>query len=309
MKEFVEEISKKLDFKRKDILEKEIIIQNILQDLSKDDFFSKNLAFKGGTCLIKCYFDYYRFSEDIDFTWMDQSIFKDKSQKDIRRALSTIIDDLGELFVKVAKKQGLEFILDKYNRDYMEFGGGNKTATFKIWFESEITKSRSFIKIQINFVEDIKFKISKKNVRSLFSGQEDKELAVLYDKEYEDYNSPCVLFTYDIKEILCEKVRAILTRRGIKARDFVDIFFIFNEFKIKVEDFKGEIIDKTQFVLKLYKKYRKNLEEKTKVVGSEEFFSWGDEKELLLVEIDEKKFYKFVKDLTNRLKDILEEII
>ena len=309
MKEFIDEISKKLDFKRKDILEKEILIQNILHDLSKDNFFSKNLAFKGGTCLIKCYFDYYRFSEDIDFTWMDQSIFKDKSQKEIRRILSSIIDDLGDLFVKIAKKRGLDFALDKDNRDYMEFGGGNKTVTFKVWFESEITKSRSFIKVQINFVEDVKFEISKKNVRCLFSSQEDKELAVLYEKDYKDYTELVSLFTYDVIEILCEKVRAILTRRGLKARDFVDIFFISLEFKIKVQDFKDEIVDKTQFVLKLYKKYRRNLEEKIKIIDSEGFFSWGNEKELLLIEISEEKFYKFVKDFIKTLKDILEKII
>jgi len=284
-------------------------LDKILLDLSKDDFFSKNLAFKGGTCLIKCYFGYYRFSEDIDFTWIDQSIFKDKSQKKIRRILSSIIDDLGSLFVKIAKKRGLDFFLDKDNRDYMEFGGGNKTVTFKIWFESEITKSRSFIKIQINFVEDVKFEISKKNIRSLFTGHEDKELAVLYEKDYEDYTNPIFLFTYDIKEILCEKVRAILTRRGMKARDFVDIFFIFLEFKLKVEDFKDEIVDKTQFVLGLYKKYRRNLDEKIKIIGSKDFFNWGDEKELLLAEIDEEKFYSFVKGFTKTLRDILEEFM
>ena len=29
---------------------------------------SNRLVFKGGTCLRKCYFDGYRFSEDLDFT-------------------------------------------------------------------------------------------------------------------------------------------------------------------------------------------------------------------------------------------------
>ncbi len=308
MKEFIDELSKRFNVKRKDFLEKDIIIQKILLDLSKEEFFSSNLAFKGGTCLIKCYFDYYRFSEDIDFTWIDQSIFKDKSQKEIRRILSSIIDDLGDLFVKTAKKRGLDFVLDKDNRDYMEFGGGNKTVTFKVWFESEITKRRSFIEIHINSVEDVKFEISKKNIRSLFTGHEDKELAILYENDYEDYTRPVSLFTYDVKEILCEKVRAVLTRRGMKAGDFVDIFFIFLEFKIKVEDFKDEIVDKTQFVLNLYKKYRRNLDEKIKIIGSEEFFSWGDEKELLLVEIDEKKFYRFVKDLTTILQDLLKDL-
>ncbi|MBW6474015.1 MAG: nucleotidyl transferase AbiEii/AbiGii toxin family protein [Anaerolineaceae bacterium] len=28
----------------------------------------KNLVFKGGTCLRKCYFPDYRFSENLDFT-------------------------------------------------------------------------------------------------------------------------------------------------------------------------------------------------------------------------------------------------
>ena len=32
---------------------------------------------------------------------------------------------------------------------------------------------------------------------------------------------PMEIKVYDLKEILIEKVRAILTRRGIKARDFV----------------------------------------------------------------------------------------
>lgn len=31
-----------------------------------------NLIFKGGTCLRKCYFSKYRFSEDLDFTCIMQ---------------------------------------------------------------------------------------------------------------------------------------------------------------------------------------------------------------------------------------------
>ncbi len=33
--------------------------------LSNDDFFSRNFLFKGGTCLIKNYLGYFRFSEDL----------------------------------------------------------------------------------------------------------------------------------------------------------------------------------------------------------------------------------------------------
>ena len=34
---------------------------------------SEHWVFKGGTCLKKCYFETYRFSEDLDFTLTDES--------------------------------------------------------------------------------------------------------------------------------------------------------------------------------------------------------------------------------------------
>jgi Domain of unknown function (DUF1814). len=50
--------------------------------------------------------DYFRFSEDIDFTWKNQSVFESKSQKEVRRYLSTVIDSIGELFEEIAKAAG-----------------------------------------------------------------------------------------------------------------------------------------------------------------------------------------------------------
>lgn len=66
--DFVNEVARILDIKRKDLIEKGLILHQILTDLSKDEFFAPNFLFKGGTCLIKSYFGYLRFSEDIDFT-------------------------------------------------------------------------------------------------------------------------------------------------------------------------------------------------------------------------------------------------
>lgn len=307
MKEFIEDVSNRKNVKRKDLLEKDILIHKILLDLSKDDFFSKNLAFKGGTCLIKCYLGYYRFSEDIDFTWIDQSIFKDQSGKQIRKIISDLKDELGKLFENISNDRGMDFVLDKDNKKYMEFGGGNKFVTFKIWYKSEILKESSFIKIQINFVEDIKFKISKKNVGCLLKDKDDKELEVLYEEDYKDYTANITLYTYDVKEILCEKVRAILTRRGIKARDFVDIYLICLSFNLNVKDFRQEIIDKTRFMIETYKKYQENIVKKIKLLPSEDFFQWGAEKDFLLEEIEEKQFNISVKQLQTFLKEIAKE--
>jgi predicted nucleotidyltransferase component of viral defense system len=308
MREFIAELSNRYNVKRKDLLEKDIIIQKILLDLSKNDLFSKNFVFKGGTCLIKCYLGYYRFSEDIDFTWRDQSIFKHKSQKEIRRIISELKDKIGEILVVIAKNRDLDFKMEKDNKDFMEFGGGNKFVTFKIWYDSEILNERSFIKIQTNFVEHLVFDVSKKDVNCILNKTESEEIKLLYGQDYKEYIKNISLYTYDVKEILCEKVRAILTRRGIKARDFIDVFLIINRYSISVEDFKDQIVDKIKYMFTLYEKYRSNFEEKKKLIHNSDFFKWGYEKELLLMEIDENEFSIFIKDFLKILQDVSNSI-
>jgi hypothetical protein len=57
-----------------------------------------------------------------------------------------IRSNIGEIFEEIAKKRGLDFKCEKSNADYIEFGGGNKTCTFKIWYMAEVLKRRSFLK-------------------------------------------------------------------------------------------------------------------------------------------------------------------
>jgi len=123
MKEFIEQTSNELKITRRDLVEKDIILHGLLSDLSQDEFLSKNLLFKGGTCLIKCYMSYYRFSEDVDFTWKTQEIFEGMSQKKIRAYLSKTINRIGLILEDIARKRNLEFRCEKENREYVELGG------------------------------------------------------------------------------------------------------------------------------------------------------------------------------------------
>jgi predicted nucleotidyltransferase component of viral defense system len=84
---FINDVSAKIKTSRSDMVEKDILLHQILTDLFKDKFFSRNFLFKGGTCLIKHHLGYLRFSEDIDFTWKDQSRFKDKFVKAVTSML------------------------------------------------------------------------------------------------------------------------------------------------------------------------------------------------------------------------------
>ena len=163
MKEFIGEVSKRLGLNA-DLLEKDFILHTMLLDLSKTGF-SKEYAFKGGSCLIKHYLGYYRFSVDLDFTFLDQSVFKGLSQKAIRRLLSERIDSIGKLFEIIAERRGLKFKCDKRDRRYVELGGGNKFLTFKFWFPTPDIET--FVKVQVNFVEDIVFPIKMVKLRSI----------------------------------------------------------------------------------------------------------------------------------------------
>ncbi|HIH95972.1 MAG TPA: nucleotidyl transferase AbiEii/AbiGii toxin family protein [Thermoplasmata archaeon] len=306
MKAFIEEVGNLLKIPRRDLIEKDIILHKLLLSLHENDSFCNNFLFKGGTCLIKSYLDYYRFSEDIDFTWYNQSVFEKKSQKEIREYLSDIIDEVGDIFESINEET--DFVCDKSDRKYVELGGSNKTATFKLWYDSKILKYTTFVKVQINFVEKIIYPPSIRELDSLLSGYGCKELKSLFPNEYKEYCKKIFFPTYDIKEILCEKVRAILTRRGIKARDFVDIYLISKVFDIDVAEIRSQIIDKTTFILTMYEKYRKNLEEKIYLLDSGDVFEWGREKNLLLQEINETEFYNFMETFTGTLKDIAMDI-
>lgn len=305
--DFAEEINRILGIEKAGLIEKDLILHQLLLDLSKDGF-GDNFLFKGGTCLIKHYLGYYRFSEDADFTWMDQGVFEGKLGKETRRYLSGKIDEMGGVFEGVSDSRGLEFRCEKGNERYVELGGSNRTFTFKFWYTSEITGRESFIKVQGNFVEDLRFQPRRGEIRSLISGRDEKELELLNPELYEEYLSTPTLNLYDIREILCEKARSILTRRGVKARDFVDAYLILKMEKADPVDYEEEIIGKTRFMLRLYQRFRKNFSEKLKLLESGEFFGWGEEKALLISELDDEDFYNFVTEFQGFLKEIGAEI-
>ena len=55
-------------------IEKDYILSWILFGIAKHEQLSKSIVFKGGTVLKKVYFEDYRFSEDLDFTLLNNEI-------------------------------------------------------------------------------------------------------------------------------------------------------------------------------------------------------------------------------------------
>ena len=55
------------------VVEKDYMLGWLLAGISRHPNLGTEWVFKGGTCLKKCYFETYRFSEDLDFTLRSES--------------------------------------------------------------------------------------------------------------------------------------------------------------------------------------------------------------------------------------------
>ncbi|MFH1788034.1 MAG: nucleotidyl transferase AbiEii/AbiGii toxin family protein [Candidatus Altiarchaeota archaeon] len=302
-KELVDYVAGKTGVKETVLVEKDMYLHLLLKELSSDEHFRTHYVFKGGTCLTKCYLGYYRFSEDLDFSYIRQEEFEGKSEKQIRKQLSEEISGLAKKLELMSAKLGLEFKADKKDRQYMEFGGGNKFTTFKVWYESVELKARQFVKIQVNYVEKFKYPFKTLEAKNNLGAIDIREFKYLYPDAAEELLHQPTLKAYDIREILAEKVRAILTRKGTKARDFIDVYLIQKHAHIKIEDIENQIIDKTKFMLK-YGKYRQNLLEKKDVAPS---FKPGGEERLVIKPLD-AGFLAYTQNFNKTLGKIISKI-
>ena len=300
---FIDYLSGKSGIKNKGLIEKDFVLQSLLVSLTRDKYFSSNFVFKGGTCLVKCYLGYFRFSEDLDFTYIKQNEFKNKSENAIRRFLSSEISKLLEVITDISKTHGLDFKAEKNNTRYIEFGGSNKFLTLKIWYSSSVSKNEQFVKVQVNYVDLLEYKFRKLIAKPIIENVDAKEVKFLFPEYSSVLLAKHKVIAYDLKEILLEKVRAILTRRGVRARDFVDVFMITTSLNKDVSAFKAGIILKIQFMLK-YEKYQQNLAEKSKI---KTWIKPGEEEYLLLKTIN--GFHAYLEKLQPFLNEMILEIL
>lgn len=281
-----------------ELIEKDFYLNVLLSKLKFDSY-----AFKGGTCLSMAYLDYFRFSEDLDFTFIDQRIFEGKSTNSIKKICKDKIDSFGAQLQKI----GLDFKFDKADRKYVEMGNNNKLVTFKINYNSISTGNSSFIKVQINFLEKILFAPEPKELISSIKLAQFTKEDQIYFKELLDFYKPIKMKVYDIKEIVAEKVRSLLTRKAIKSRDAIDLFFIYIKFKIKPHDLMREAREKLLFSINNYEKYKENLVlTKGKLQSLE--FQYDEVKYLVIKPFKKEDFDAYVKELKPLLIELTSEI-
>ncbi len=298
-KETLNWLSDKLKMQNTALIEKDLYLQGLLIELSKSGYFTENFVFKGGTCLTKAYFGYYRFSEDLDFTWLNGKAFEGKTEKQIRKILSKEINKIMELLAAAAKELGLDFKAEKSNKNYVQLGGSNRFATFKFWYRPADSEKETFIKIQLNFVEKIIHAPHRHSLTAVAKGHAE-DFEYLFPQYASMATKSPEFYCYDLKEVASEKIRALLTRRGFKARDIIDLYMLAKK-GIAIKSVKPMAFEKTKFMLR-YLKYAEHLKQK----HFDENFRLGEEQNLLAKQPG-KDFEKFAAETIKELNNMAEE--
>jgi predicted nucleotidyltransferase component of viral defense system len=298
LSEFVGFVADKSGIAKPALIERDILIHRLLKGLCGSPEFVGKYVFKGGSCLVKCYFGYYRFSVDLDFTWRDNGYFS-VGGKELQKRLKAETMAFGEILEDVSKRLGLDFKNDLSDKRYFEFGGSKRMVTFKLW------KGKEYVKIQVNFVEELLFEAKMMTVKTLLDGVSLKRDETAYFDEQLAYYAPFDVDTYDEREILCEKVRAILTRRAQKLRDFYDLF-ILDSHGFKVGQLEEESVHKTKASL-YYRKYRENFGANRKAIELDDVLENPFERSLFVVS-PPVGFERFVERLSVELLRIADRV-
>ncbi|WP_456444109.1 nucleotidyl transferase AbiEii/AbiGii toxin family protein [Thermococcus sp.] len=311
---FARFVSRKTGIKSVDLVEWDYIIHTILKELEKDPLFKENYVFKGGTCLVKCHLGYYRFSRDLDFAYRHTDELRGMSRSKLKKFLNEETGRIAEILRCVARDLGLEF-------HYTDHGDFNNHRYFSFllgpgWFREIILYSPlgEKIKIEINYAERLAFKPRTLKANTLLSWKR----VELTSREYEKYIEflgnyyPVSLTAYSDREILVEKVRALLTRKEFKLRDIYDLYKL-HQRGLKMARYRKEIAEKIRVYLDLSSTASQNLRNSIDALQEGRFLvDIGPEIErdigLIVEPFSREEFLNFVEELRFELGALIDEL-
>lgn len=209
-------------------IEKDYILSWILKGVSEHKKLSKIIVFKGGTVLKKIYFADYRFSEDLDFTLLD-NITNEQIFEWFKETFE---------YVKEVANIPLEIIDDNEHED----GGIN----FYISYVGPLGGfgNNKKVKVDISRSEKLEFEPVIKQ-------------AIIEYSDEEEYNLLC----YTLEELLVEKLRCVMQR--MQPRDYYDIWYLLEVHGMDIDfytsEFKNKCENKELDPADFYKKLEQKL--------------------------------------------------
>lgn len=168
---------------------------------------TKSWVFKGGTSLKKCFFETFRFSEDLDFTI---------NQKEMLNA-----DELKNIFIEIAdflqEKVGIVFAPGNFKFKIIPKENGNFSAQGVLHYTGplQMKQKTASIKLDLTTDEVLVLKPVTRKVHHPYSDEPEEGIHVI---------------CYAFEEVVAEKIRALGQR--IRPRDLYDVIHFFRNRKL-----------------------------------------------------------------------------
>ena len=223
-------------------IEKDYLLSWILQGIANHQHLSKAIVFKGGTVLKKIYFEDYRFSEDLDFTLLENARLPDGQEISNEQ----IFDWFRELFLYVREEANIPLaISDDNEHQDARLPDGQGGINFYISYVGPLggQGSNKKVKVDISRSEKLVFKPIKKNAIIIYSDLQKHKL-----------------LCYPLEEVLVEKMRSVMQR--MQARDFYDIWYLLEVEEMQPDYYTKEFSEKCECKELKAADFMKKLEER-----------------------------------------------
>ena len=185
------------------VIEKDYVLGWVLAGIYQHEAIAENWIFKGGTCLRKCFFETYRFSEDLDFTLRQTAHLDSAFLADAFQSIADWVYD----------HTGIELPRNRREFDVYANPRGTRSCQARIPYRGPIApRGRVLPNIKLDLTAD-----------------EHLALAPIHTPIFHPYSdvpeSSIHVTAYAYEEVFAEKIRALAERT--RPRDLYDVINLY----------------------------------------------------------------------------------
>lgn len=187
---------------RANVIEKDYVLGWVLAGIFNHATLGSNWAFKGGTCLKKCFFETYRFSEDLDFTLSDAGHLEQ----------AFLVSCFGEISEWVYEMSGIEIPPELVRFDVYQNNRGGFSAEGRIGYRGPLQPRGDLPRIKLDLTTDEILVLDPvvREVHHPYSDRPDDGIHIT---------------SYCFEEVFGEKIRALAERQ--RPRDLYDVVHLY----------------------------------------------------------------------------------
>lgn len=184
------------------VVEKDYALGWLLAGIAAHPLIGNRWVFKGGTCLKKCYFETYRFSEDLDFTLQDAEHLDEQF-------LAGVFEEIGEWVYEAC---GLQLPPETRKFEVFTNPRGSQSAQGRVGYRGPLGRAGDPPRIKLDLAAD-ELLVLDPTQRPVHHPYSDKPEDGIY------------LLSYGFEEVFAEKMRALAERQ--RPRDLYDVVHLY----------------------------------------------------------------------------------